>query len=231
VIHVFTSAALNYLGKVRALFTSVRRHHPELRCHFLVAERRTEAAERVLANEPFDEIAFATDLEPGQQPGWLFSHALVELATAIKPSYALGLLGRPDCEKVLYLDPDVIVFSRLDDILAALDTAAVALTPHLLRPEREPQAVLDNELSALRHGAFNLGFLGLANRPEARRFATWWRDPSARLLLRRPRGGSVHRPEVDRPRAGVLHRPRHLAQPALQRRSLEPGTAAPGGDV
>src|SRR5205085_5341651 len=34
----------------------------------------------------------------------------------------------------------------------------------------------DNELSALRHGIYNLGFLGVRNGEEGRRFASWWAD-------------------------------------------------------
>jgi hypothetical protein len=77
---------------------------------------------------------------------------------------------------VIFLDPDIVLFSRLDDVLSALDSASVALTPHLLRPERETQAILDNELCALKHGAFNLGFLGLARTEQAKAFTEWWRD-------------------------------------------------------
>ena len=177
-IHVFTSAGLNYLGKVHALFRSVRRHHPEFRRHLLLAERRGEEVSRIVESgrEPAYEVTFATDLPAGGRTAWLFGHTLVELATALKSHFALDLLRRPDCERVLYLDPDLVLFSRLDDVLAALDTAAIVLTPHLLHPERDPQAVLDNELCALRHGAFNLGFLGLADVPQARAFAEWWRD-------------------------------------------------------
>lgn len=177
-VHLFTSAGLNYLGKVQTLFGSVRRYHPEFTLHLVLAERRIDHVTGLLeaAGGPCRGPTFVTDLPAGRRPGWLFGHTLVELATAIKTHFVLELLRRPDCDRVLYLDPDIAVFSRLDDVLAALDDAAIALTPHLLRPDREPQAIADNELSALRHGAFNLGFLGLANVPQSHSFAAWWRD-------------------------------------------------------
>lgn len=176
-VHVFTSAALNYLGKVRVLLRSVVRHHPDFHLHLLLAERPVDRVMRAL--EAVDasrcEVTFATELASGRQAGWCFGHTLVELATALKPHMALDLLNRPGCERVLYLDPDIVVFSPLDDVLGALDGAAIALTPHLLHPERDAKAVLENEVCALRHGAFNLGFLGLSNRPQARTFLEWWR--------------------------------------------------------
>ena len=176
-IHVFTSAAVNYIGKVRALFHSVRRHHPEFVCHFLAAEDRRLTSHCLrLEDEPFHDIAYASDLPACATRGWAFAHTLVELATAIKPFYALELLQRDDCEAVIYLDPDIVVFSRLDDVVAALRRASIALTPHLVCPETTREGVLDNEICALKHGVFNLGFLGLSQSPEAVRFVEWWRD-------------------------------------------------------
>ena len=77
---------------------------------------------------------------------------------------------------MLYIDPDIVVFSRLDDILAALEGANLALTPHQAKPERTAQAVLDNEVTSLRMGVFNLGFIGVSATPEGRRFADWWAE-------------------------------------------------------
>jgi hypothetical protein len=174
VTHVATSAALNYLGKVRALFESIRAHHPEFVCHYLVTERR-DAAGVAADQEPF-AMAFADDLDAGRRADWLFRHSLVELATALKPHFLLSLLQRPDCDRLLYFDPDIVLFSRLDDVLAAVNESPVVLTPHLLRPERDAQAVLDNEVCALRHGVFNLGFVGLRRGPASLAFLEWWRD-------------------------------------------------------
>jgi hypothetical protein len=182
VIHVFTSASLNYLGKVRALFESVREHHAGLACH-LVAVEDAPRVRLDADHEPFDDITFVTDLGPGRRRSWLFGHSLVELATAIKPHFARRLLADAGCEGLLYLDPDIVVFSPLDDVLAALSRTSIALTPHLLAPESERQAILDNEVGALRHGVFNLGFLALRNTGEARRFVTWWADRTTHFCM------------------------------------------------
>ena len=167
--HIFTSAAFNYLGKVRALFRSVRAHHPEAVCHFVAVERHP-ARLTDIDREPFDEVLYADALFAHRRPGWIFMHSLVELATVIKPHVAAMLLARPDCARVIYLDPDIVLFSPLDDVIAALERRAIALTPHLLEPEDTEQGVLDNELAALKHGVFNMGFLAVANSPEGRRF-------------------------------------------------------------
>lgn len=174
-IHVFTSAAPNYVGKVRALAESVREHCPGVRMHWLVADDVRESLVSGLDREPFDELLFATELDVGASPGWLFQQTLVELSTAIKPAAAKRLLELPGCEMVLYFDPDIVLFSPLDDLLAELACRSLVLTPHQLQPETEP-GVLFHELDSLRYGVFNLGFIGLRSCPEVFRFLTWWRD-------------------------------------------------------
>src|SRR6185312_7550583 len=101
--------------------------------------------------------------------------------TAIKP-FALGhLLRLPGCETVLYFDPDMVLFSRVDDILTALSQQTIALTPHQNKPEQTLDAILDNEVASLKHGIFNLGFIGVRNTDEGRRFTDWWADRTYRL--------------------------------------------------
>jgi hypothetical protein len=173
-IHVFTSAACNYLPKARVLACSVRKFHPEWRIHLALADKMCEMP----ADTPeyFDEIHPASSLEIRDYPAWSFGYTLVEHATAIKPFMLKLLLKRDDCRCVFYLDPDIVLFSPLTDIIDRLDQASVALTPHLTEPESTLEGIVDNEICSLRHGIYNLGFLGVRPVPEGFRFASWWAD-------------------------------------------------------
>lgn len=171
-LHVFTCAAMNYLPKVRILCESVRAHHPEACIHLALADERPDWLD--IANEPFDSVLPISSLMIPDWRAWSFRHSIVELATAIKPFALRHLLDRPGCRKVLYFDPDMVLFSRVDDILAALDMANLALTPHQTKPEASIEAILDNELASMKHGVFNLGFIGVSNTDEGRRFLDWW---------------------------------------------------------
>jgi len=175
-IHLFTSSAPNYIGKVRALCQSLREHCPAMTIHWLVADVRNQTLVDNLDEESIDEILFVDDFEPCRDRGWLFQHDMVELSTAVKPEAALALLAREDCDLLLYFDPDIVVFSPLDDLLAELRSASIVLTPHLLQPEQELDAVLDHELCSLRHGVFNLGFFGVRDCEEGAAFLQWWRE-------------------------------------------------------
>lgn len=171
-LHVFTCAAVNYLPKVRILCHSIRHHHPEAIIHIALADERPPWLD--LAGEPFDDVLEIGQLGIPDWRVWSFTHSIVELSTAIKPFALQHLLALPDCGKVLYFDPDMVLFSRVDDILGVLDASNLALTPHLTKPEVTVEAIVDNEIASLKHGIFNLGFIGVANTAEGRRFADWW---------------------------------------------------------
>jgi hypothetical protein len=74
-----------------------------------------------------------------------------------------------------------VLFSRVDDILATLSTNNLALTPHQTKPEQTLGAIFDNEVASLKHGIFNLGFIGVRNTAEGRRFADWWSERTYHL--------------------------------------------------
>lgn len=173
-VHVFTSAAFNYIPKVRMLFQSLRRLHPEFVLHLALADKLHPEID--LSDEPFDEVIALEHLNIPGTTGWSFGHRIVELATAIKPFALQRLLARDDCDLVLYMDPDTVAFSKLDEILQSLDAHSVVLTPHLTSPEESIQGVMDNEISCLKHGVYNLGFVGVRADDEGRRFARWWGD-------------------------------------------------------
>jgi hypothetical protein len=173
-LHVFTSAAVNYLPKVRALCRSIRKHHPEAVIHFALADERPEWL--TPSDEPFDSIVELKDLAIPDMHAWTFMHGIVELSTAIKPFVLKHLLSRADCAQVLYFDPDMVLFSRVDDILERLSESNVVLTPHQTVPEKTKAAVIDNEITSLRMGVFNLGFIGVRNTAEGMRFAEWWAE-------------------------------------------------------
>jgi hypothetical protein len=173
-IHVFTSAACNYVPKVRALVASIRRHQPAWRIHLALADEFPSGLD--LGAEGFDEVHPVADLGIPDHRGWAFCHGIVELSTAIKPFLLRRLLARADCGGVVYLDPDTVLFSPLEEVEEAVQAASISLTPHLTRPEPELEGVMDNEIAALKHGTYNLGFLAVAPTEVGLAFADWWAD-------------------------------------------------------
>ena len=171
-IYVFTSAAVNYLPKVRLLCHSLKKFHPEFSIVLGLAD--TVPAWLNVSDEPFDEVIAIDDLPIENKESWIFRHSIVELSTAIKPMFLEKLLARDDCDAVLYFDPDMVLFSRLDDLLSEMREANIGLTPHQVAPDTELSAIIRNEIESLKHGIYNLGFIAVRNSAESKRFAEWW---------------------------------------------------------
>ena len=169
---VFTSIAANYLPKARVLARSVKGVAPECRFVLLLVDGAPDGFD--LSSEPFDALMTLDDLDLKNPLAWAFTHSIVELCTAVKGRAASRLLGEPGIERVFYFDPDMVVFDRFTELEAALMRTSILLTPHQSEPETEYEAVMDNEMASLKHGVFNMGFVGIANTAEGRRFAEWW---------------------------------------------------------
>jgi len=176
-IHAFTSITSNYLPKARVLAESVKKLDPDMQFHLILSDNAPVGF--TVESEPFDSVIFAEQLVTENFPGWVFGHSLVELCTAVKGVALEYIFSTFNADQVFYFDPDMVVFARMDELQQELSQRSVILTPHLTDPEICDMGILDNEVASLLHGVFNLGFLGVRNTTEGRRFSRWW---SERLL-------------------------------------------------
>jgi hypothetical protein len=191
-MHIFTSVTANYLPKAAALAHSVKRVHPDAVFHVVLCDKQPVCSSATM--DAFDTIINITQLSIPNLHSWIFKHRLVELCTAVKGTAFQYIADRMGAERIYYFDPDIVVLSRLDGLERKLDRNSILLTPHMIEPESDVQAILDNEICCLRHGVYNLGFLAVRTAGQGRRFIDWWAD---RLLqfcydMGRP-GASVFR--------------------------------------
>lgn len=169
-IDIFTSCNLSYLAKARVLAYSVKKFHPEVRMHLMLSDILPAWLD--LEKEPFDSIITPVDLETSN--AWIFKHSVVELCTAVKPFCFQYILKKYSGAAIFYLDPDIVLFSKIDGLIEMLLDTSILLTPHVCIPESQIQAVVDNEISSLMHGIYNLGFLAVKNDSEGRNLIDWW---------------------------------------------------------
>ena len=174
---VFTSIALNYLPKARILADSLKKLHPDWKFHLLISDRVPATMKyRVKFDKKwFDRVVWVEELEIKNLKSWIFNHTVVELCTAVKGLY-LKQLVLEGAEKIIYIDPDIVIFNELLEVEKLLDDHAILLTPHLINYSDNYQSIVENEIyGAMRHGTFNLGFFAInARKEDARQFANWW---------------------------------------------------------
>ena len=171
---IYTSITKSYLPKARVLAKSVKHFHPNWTFVLLFSDELPIGFD--LKNEPFDEILTIDKLGFTNWKAWAFGHALVELCTAVKGPAAELLSNRPGVDKIMYLDPDIKVFSSLSSLDLLLDKHEILLTPHLLDAETDIIAIQDNEISALKHGIYNLGFFAARTSGQGLDFICWWAE-------------------------------------------------------
>ena len=174
---VYTSVTKSYLPKARVLAKSVKAYHPNWTFVLLYSDDLPIGFD--LALEPFDEVLTIEQLGIPNWKAWAFNHAIVELCTAVKGPAAKLLSQRPGVDKIMYIDPDIKVFNSLTPLESMLDQHDILLTPHLLDAEQHADDIIENEMSVLKHGVYNLGFFAAKTSGQGFEFISWW---AARLL-------------------------------------------------
>lgn len=171
---VYTSICMNYLPKALILGESLKKYNDDIKFYVVLVEREMPEGWPDIANEIIDEVILAKDLGFDDFDKFIFKHSLVEAATSIKGQALVYFLEKDD--KVAYIDPDIKIYNSLNELNNLLDDNDIILTPHLTIPEEKEEDIQHNELSAMRHGIYNLGFLAVKKSEEGLKFANWWRD-------------------------------------------------------
>lgn len=168
---VFTIIAKNYLPYARVLMSSVALHHPNWRRFVILVDAVDGYFDPRWENF---EIIFSSALPCPKIEWFQFKYTTLELSTAIKPYSFDYLLKEHRFEQVIYLDPDIKLYSRLDKVTEALTSCNIALTPHLTQALEDDK--FPSEISILRSGSYNLGFIAVAQSSTTTIFLKWWEE-------------------------------------------------------
>ena len=166
---IFTVCSNNYMPFARVLMQSIRRWHPEAALFVCLCD---EAVPWDGLYDGHFQVVEASQLGIPDFRRMSFQYDIMELNTAVKP-FMFDRLLDDGHDIVLYLDPDISVYARLDGLVDLLASgASLVLTPHLHAP-----AELDSDpddITIMRSGTYNLGFLGVSCCAEARSVIRWW---------------------------------------------------------
>lgn len=169
--HTFcTIIAKNYIAFARTLCNSFREHHPDGTCYVLIID---DIAGYVDPGRENFTILSLGDLALPDMVGFLARYDITELSTALKPYLLAHLLATAATDRVLYLDPDILVLASLDGLYRDLDRHDIVLTPHLNADYPDDGKEPDDSF-IMRSGTFNLGCIGVRRSPNTDRFLSWW---------------------------------------------------------
>jgi hypothetical protein len=172
-IAVYTSCALNYYAKARALADSIHRNSPNTSVTLCLCDEPDDDCDPLA--QGFDRLWLPRDL--GYDRNWVFQHNIMELCTGVK-GRTLGRLmdEEQDADLFVYLDPDVYVYNDLATVNDYLEDASIGLVPHILTVETSDIGVQMTEMSVTEHGIYNLGHLFVRPDKNGRALAKWWGD-------------------------------------------------------
>ena len=179
-----TIASNNYLAMARVFADSYLEHHPGSRVFVCVVDEPSPAVS--YARLPFTVI-FARDLGIPTFRNMAFRYDVMELNTAVKPYFLSHLRDEFGLDRVLYFDPDIVVFDRLDGLEQGLREAPMLLTPHITAPLEDNRSPSDRLIRQV--GVYNLGFLGLRLDEGTRLFVDWWARRLHRHCISDPSNG------------------------------------------
>lgn len=163
-----TVVARNYLAHARVLARSFASQHPDVPITVLLLDDDGWTVSDDA--EPFDIVRPEHVVAEASLRHMLVMYDVVELATALKPWLLQHLLARHG-GAVCYLDPDIEVFSPLDEVAEGAQRSPIVLTPHLTAPMPRDGFTPDEDF-ILKSGIFNLGFIMVG--PGSEPFLEWW---------------------------------------------------------
>lgn len=181
---IFTLCSNNYLAQAKVLAASVRQHQPEWKFVLGLVDTMIEQVD--YSSLGFDVIP-ASNIEPGIQQ-LAEKYSIIELNTCLKPTFFLYFFQQQKALNVVYLDPDIRLYSPLREMEISFVTGDIILTPHIVTP-----IALDGQTPGeklfLNYGLYNLGFLGLKKSNITIRFLQWWKDRTYAQGYDRPAEG------------------------------------------
>lgn len=160
----FTICNVAYLHRALALANSVY-SNDGLKVHIVVFDKKRN----LNLNYHFCEISWLEDYSIKDTLKLAFKYDVVEFSTALRPWFADFFLRK--YPKVVYLDPDMLVYNKLDGIFSELDHKPIIITPHYTTPQDVNEE--ESDLALMRFGAFNFGFFAVANSDEGFQFLSW----------------------------------------------------------
>jgi len=184
---ILTICSANYLAHAKTLGQSLIEHNPDFRFVIGLVDRIPPGFDPS-SLRPF-ELLPVEELGIAALPEMVRKYNLVELNTAVKPFYIERLYRQePTAEAVIYLDPDIVVYSSLQPLIRKLKDFNLIVTPHSCTFDDSPTNIY-YETGMLSTGVYNLGFIATARSETTFSFLKWWQKRLENYCYYKPESG------------------------------------------
>ncbi|MFC0183630.1 hypothetical protein SAMN04515674_11746 [Pseudarcicella hirudinis] len=170
----FTICSINYLAQAQTLGQSLKEQNPDVEFVIGLVDRLDKVQLEADKIPPFQMLEIdKINIENFEE--MCLNYNITELNTAVKPFFFdYFLKNRADITNIIYFDPDIIVYDKLDKLQNSLLTYEIVVTPHISSPINDR---LDtNETDHLNTGLYNLGFIAVRRGEETIKMIDWWKE-------------------------------------------------------
>jgi Nucleotide-diphospho-sugar transferase len=169
-VNFFTIVAKNYLGYAYTLGKSIKQFHPEAEFSIFLVDDIEKEYKYEVEKKGFCTI-YPDNIKIDDYAKFTFKYNVTEACTGVKP-YVFEYLLSHGASKIIYLDPDILCFRYLNEVIDSLDNHEIVITPHSTSPVKDNS--FPNDTVHLTTGAYNLGFIALRSSIVSREFIDWW---------------------------------------------------------
>ncbi len=167
---VFTLCSNNYLAHAVSLGKSLISHHPDYSFRIGLVDRQIDRID--YQSLPF-EVEEVDSIGISRLEELVLKYTVRELNTAVKASYFKYFFRQvEENDAVIYLDPDILVFHRFDELERLLGEKDIVLTPHFTTPIQDEKHQQEEDF--LNSGLYNLGFIAIKKTTIGMQLVEWW---------------------------------------------------------
>lgn len=167
---VFTLCSNNYLAHAITLGDSLLKHNPEYIFKIGLVDKKNSQID--YTSIPF-EIIEVESIGISAFDEMFKRYTITELNTAVKPFYFQYFFKEdPNVNKIIFLDPDILVYRSFTELEEVLEENEIVITPHITTPLDDDKFQAENDF--LNAGLYNLGFIALKRGHESQKLIEWW---------------------------------------------------------
>lgn len=169
---VFTLCSNNYLAQAVTLGHSLLKYNPEYIFKIGLVDKKNE---RIDYASLYFEIVEAEKIGIDDWDNMILRYNIQELNTAVKPFYFNYFINLGDSyKKIIYLDPDILIYSSFIGLENELESNDIVVTPHITVPINDDKFPGENDF--LNTGLYNLGFMAIKVSSSSKKLISWWAD-------------------------------------------------------
>jgi hypothetical protein len=184
-----TIITANYLAYAETLAETLLQHNPDLQLYVLIVDPPDHLD--LDQFQRFKTLSLRDLGEPDLLEQMSFYYGPAEFCWSLRGFMHEYMQNHTPHDAWLFLDSDMMVSGSFDLIFQQLDHCSILLNPHFQKTGYLPAGSWI-ELSVLRVGKFNGGFLGLRRSPTTAAFIAWFKERLNRFAFDEPRFEGLH---------------------------------------